>query len=358
MFNYIKCYELIIFKISFNKMISKVNYYAKFKEIIKKDDVESFKGFFNKYVYLFELSDYSLIIKYEAIKILDYYLITMKSSESYFDDLFDYDVLKYLVFNKSDETFNKLKDLMKNDYEQRLNSIEWNESFEEESFEEGQSDEILEENIEGQSNKEFNKESFEKIEYQHPYATVATYCLCYNVNTKLFDQCLEGEFVYFFNDFKYFKTASLDFLKIYLKHDHCEDSLRKLCIHCNEEQLEYLIENYKEYFNNEAHIKTLFNYHQVSFEFLLKHFKLNESICKSIIENYSSMRTQTEAIEACLNTLSLDSMRNELKTYLLNILKKDTKKILMNESLKNKFIEIFKDNISEEFLKVCGFDLN
>lgn len=352
--------------------------YSEFEDILKNDNLSAFKAFYKKYIYNFDNVDYSLIVKYNAKKILDFYLKDSLNEESIYDfkDILEIEnVYKYLALNTDLSMFNKLKEqLLKNFYE----------------------------NVNDDN--------------RHPYERIAEHCVSYNSNIKLFEFCIQKH-RNGFRAYQYIHNSSIEFLKVILKYYNSDESIKNITIFCNEEQLDYLIANYKEYFKeclsdtiSEAIIKEslkeedselqssekakenlkeslkedskkdtkliLINSHElhskkdlkenikkdilfhdrayirkiakifqninISFNYIKSHFRLDVNVFKRVFSNLISTDISLEIIEGCFEICSLEDIKNNLENELLELFREKYLEIFENESLRNKFDEVFK----------------
>ena len=350
--------------------------YSEFEDILKNDNLSAFKAFYKKYIYNFDNVDYSLIVKYNAKKILDFYLKDSLNEESIYDfkDIVEIEnVYKYLALNTDLSMFNKLKEyLLKNFYE----------------------------NVNDDN--------------RHPYERIAEHCVSYNSNIKLFEFCIQKH-RNGFRAYQYIHNSSIEFLKVILKYYNSDESIKNITIFCNEEQLDYLIANYKEYFKeclsdtiSEAIIKEslkeevsksitkeslkeedselqssekvkenlkeslkedskkdlkenikkdilfhdraytrkiakIFQNINISFNYIKSHFRLDINVFKRVFSNLVSTDISLEIIEGCFEICSLEDIKNNLENELLEIFREKYLEIFENESLRNKFDEVFKN---------------
>lgn len=192
-----------------------MNLYTQFKDILKKDDLDSFITFFSKYHNNFDIDDYTLIIKYNSKKIFEYYIHESSSLKSsvkyeYLFEMFNLSLFyKYLVIYTDDEFLETILKTISENYTHYCDST-----------------------IDVDYELEFNSE--------HPYLDIATYCLEYNTRINLFKRIIKNKLKYYSN-YQYLYNASEEFFDIIL--EECNDimTLCNILKNCSEKQLEKIL---------------------------------------------------------------------------------------------------------------------
>lgn len=192
-----------------------MNLYAQFESILKNDNIEEFKKFFNKYSNNFDIEDYTLIIKYSSKNIYEYYFrerILKEYSEKYqyLFDIFSLSLFyKYLVLYSNDDFLKFMLDKIIENYTYYCES-----------------------RYDVDYDFEFNSE--------HPFLSIAMYCSMYNTRIELFKATIHNR-LHYFSEFNCLSNNSDEFFEVILNECHDALTLCSILQNCNETQLKKLM---------------------------------------------------------------------------------------------------------------------
>lgn len=300
-----------------------INLYEQFEQILKADDLEQFKAFYEQYQMSFEKDDYTLMVKYNSKKIYQWYyneVTTFKYFDGNLYKLFDLELMyKYIALNTDKEMFIIIKKHILS---------------------------LFEESIDGLQGMEL-----EEAMYEHPYVYIASYCLAFNSNIELFKYCIKEQ-PKFFNEFQYIHCTSVEFIKAIFKIYANDEKINRVIYFINEKQLEYVLQdaNLRKYYivddqeKQKEIIVKLFSNHYISFNFIKSHFKIDINIIKEVSESHNEDAVTFEMLDYIFETYSMEDIRTTLKEGMSITFYEKYKKIIEDEKLRSKFIEVFKDN--------------
>lgn len=309
------------------------NHFIEFEEIIKQDNLEHFKDFYKEYKRVFDKFDYSIIFKYNAKKIFEYYVNKRLRDEDIRHDavtisnIFHLDsVYKYIVLSNNEEMFEMMKPYL----------LDWF-SFVTEMK---------------------SEEELEEAYYEHPYVQIATYCVEYNTNFNLFKKCIETCSEYF-SEYHFIYCASVEFFDELMKYTKRIYKIDAMFACCNESQLVHYLEQHKE-LSNEIHERIakhiLMNEH-LSSDFIKTHFNFTLNDFKNFFNSFDIGSISIKHIELCLQKFSISEIRINLKNELQEILQDNYVKYETNEFIKEKLSQIFTENEIKEFRIVSEYCL-